>query len=174
MKSAVFHFARAVRTNALLGVLFALPAVAISFVVVPDDVGYLLISTTVMVLYVSAKRVNTSRENQFDTEGMSESAQVRLLTLLLVSTVTAVTAQLLTVVALTELSMALLGPTLLPIGIAVLFPVADRRLGRTRWWLSAGGVASWLVFRAASWHYSQDATIRKSGLSLSTEEKILY
>lgn len=174
MRNAVFHFARAVRTNALLGALFALPAILLSFVVVPDDVGYLLISTTVMVLFVSAKRVNTSDENQLDTEDLSESARLRLLVLLLVSTVTAVTAQLLAVVVLTELSTIVFGPTLLPIGVAVVFPVTDRWLGRIHSWLSVGGVTSWLVFRAASWYYSQDATIRQSRLTLSAEEKILY
>lgn len=174
MRTAVFHFARAIRANALLGVLFALPAVAFSFVVVPDNVGYLLISTTVMVLYVSAKRINTSGENQLDTEELSDSAQARLLKLLLVSTVATVTAQLLAVLALTELSTALLGPTLLPIGIAVLFPVLDRWLGGVRSWLSVGGTTSWLVFRVAGWYYSQDTAIRKSRRSLSTEEKILY
>lgn len=174
MRSVVVRFVRAVRTNALLGILLALPAVGLSSVFFPDGVGYLLISTTVMVLFVSAKRVNTSGESQLDTEELSDRAQVRLLMLLLVSTVAAVTAQLLAVVALAELSTALLGPTLLPIGIAVLFPVGDRRVGRVHSLLSVGGMTAWLVFRVAGWYYSRDATIRTSGRSLPAEEKILY
>lgn len=174
MRNAVFRFARAVRTNALVGALFALPAIAISFVVVPGDVGYLLISTTVMVLFVSAKRVNTSDENRLDTEELSDSARARLLTLLLASTIAGVTAQLLAVVALAELSALAFGPTLLPIGIAVLFPVVDRQLGGVHSWLSVGGIVAWLVLRIAGACYNQSATTGYVNPSHSAEEKMLY
>jgi len=174
MKSVVVRFVRAVRTNALLGVLFALPAVGLSSVLFPDGVGYLVISTTVMVLFVSAKRINTSDRSRLDIEELSDRAQIRLLGLLLVSTVVAVTAQLLAVVALAELSTVLFGPTLLPIGIAVLFPVVDRRVGGVHSLLSVGGLAAWIVFQVAGWYYSRDATARDSGLSLSADEKVLY
>lgn len=174
MRSVVVRFVRAVRTNALLGVLFALPAVGLSSVLFPDGVGYLVISTTVMVLFVSAKRINTSDRSRLDTEELSERAQVRLLGLLLVSTAMAVTAQLLAVVALAELSTVLFGPTLLPIGIAVLFPVVDRQVGGVHSLLSVGGITAWLVFQVAGWYYSRDTTTRDSGLSLSADEKVLY
>jgi hypothetical protein len=88
--------------------------------------------------------------------------------------VAGVTAQLLAVVALAELSAITFGPTLLPIGIAVLFPVVDRQLGDVHSWLSVGGITAWLVFRAASAYYNQNATTGYANPSHPAEEKMLY
>ena len=143
MKKALLRFARAVRTNTISGALFALPAIGITLYLSPDSVGYLLISTTAMILYVSAQRVNQEENKESILENIPENQKGLIVLILLLSTLFGITAQLGAVVGLTDL-LAAKNP-LLAIVIAVFFPFIDRQLGEQHWILSIASLVSMLA-----------------------------
>ncbi|MFC7081712.1 hypothetical protein [Halorussus caseinilyticus] len=145
MKNALFRFVSAVRTNTIIGALFALPGIGLAFYFSPNDVGYLLISTVAMVLYVSAQRVNQEEEVGSEIEEIPENKRGFFVSLLILSTFIMVTAQLSTVLILAQFLTG--GSALLVIPIAVFFPLIDRRIAEHHLLFSIGGITAMVIVR---------------------------
>jgi len=127
----------------IMGSIFSIPGLLAVYLVKPQAVGFFLIGATGMIAHVVLRSLDPERISDVDIE-FSELARVEALVyigLMFLSIIIGVSVKLWAAAGLGYLLAVGNSGSVIGIGIALAFPIADRKLTSIRWYLSISGIA---------------------------------